>query len=104
MAKIYQGTINGMKGNWLSGIGYLLIDGKAIPCENATTVRALARCYDDVIGSTHSVNEKAIIGKEIVYQLDDLGMLNGFAPASDYDGPTIPTEGLETGEENNVEI
>lgn len=95
MSTTYQGTITGFRGSWGSGIGYLIIDGEPIMCENAPTVRALDGCFGDVIGRDHSVDDSAIKGQEIVYSVDDLGMLAGFTPVSEWTGPEIPEEGLE---------
>lgn len=93
-----KGTIEGFGGSWGSGIGYLVIDGKPIPCENAQTVRSLDACFGNVISAGHSVNNDAIKGKEVVYSVDSFGMLLGFTPVEDWTGPEIPAEGIEDGD------
>jgi hypothetical protein len=64
---IRKGTIEGFSGTWDSDLGYLVIDGTPIPCENAPTVQALDRMFGDVIGPGHTVNDEALRGKRIVY-------------------------------------
>ena len=89
-----KGTINGFSGSWGSGIGYLVIDERPVPCENGATVRALAGAFPGFISAGHCVDNQAIAGKEIVYSVDELGMLANFTPAEDWAGPEIPPEGL----------
>ncbi len=79
-----KGTITGFRGSWGSGIGYLIIDGVPVPCENAPTVRALEGAFGDVIGEGHTVDQSRLEeGLEVYYSVDDLGMLNGFTPVDD---------------------
>ena len=75
------GTIEGFLGSWGSGIAYLVVDGQAIPCENATTVRALDDLFGGVIAPGHVVNVKAVQGKAVAYKTDEYGLLDGIAPA-----------------------
>jgi hypothetical protein len=75
-----RGTITGWGSSWLSGLGWLLIDGRQVACNNTQTVRALDACFGNVITEDHQVNQEAIVGKEIYYGLDDLGLLVGFVP------------------------
>lgn len=96
----YKGKIEGFRGSWGSGIGYLIVDGQSIPCDNAPTVRALDACFGGVIGNAHNVQEgPSWIGKEIVYSIDPFGLLLGFTPADQWDGPEIPPEGLGDSDE-----
>ena len=81
-----RGTIQGFGGNHLSGIGFLIVDGKKIPCDNAPTVRALDAAFGGVIGPGHNVDNNTIRGKEIVYETDWLGLLEWFVPADEYVG------------------
>jgi hypothetical protein len=82
---IYRGKIGRFSGNWMSGIGYLIIGGKMVPCDNAPTVRALDACFGNVITNWHSVNNDAIHGKDIVYSMDEYGMiLEAFTPTKDW--------------------
>ncbi len=92
---LYQGTITGFIGSWGSSIANLLIDGLPVLCENAPIVRALEGAFGNVIGNNHCVNQDAIIGQEIIYSTDYMGMLEGFTPIEDYTGEEIPPEGLE---------
>ena len=73
-------------GSWGSGLAQLLVlDAQGRPdriyCENAPTVRALAGCFPDeeIIGEGHTVNNDALLGKAIVYDVDDLGLLQWIA-------------------------
>lgn len=85
----YKGTINGFHGSWLSGLGTLVIGGLPVHCENGATVRALDACFGDVIGPGHTVCQEAIAGKEIYYDIDFIGVLDGFTPA---DSPELDEE------------
>ena len=75
------GTIEDFLGSWVSGIAYLVIDGQAVPCENASTVQALDDLFGGVIAPGHVVNVKAIIGKRVAYKVDGSGLLSSLAPA-----------------------
>lgn len=82
---LQKGTIMGFSGSYGSGIGYLKIKKKNgmtvnIPVDNATTVRSLDSAYGNVITAGHTVNQKAIIGKEIEYSMTDYGTMEGFNP------------------------
>ncbi len=48
-----HGIIDAFVGNWGSGLGYLVIDGQPVPCDNAATVRALDACFGGVIAPGH---------------------------------------------------
>ncbi len=95
MPTTYKGTIQGFSGSWGSGLGYLVIDGRPVPCENAQTVRCLDAAFGNVIAPGHTVDNRAVHGREIVYSVDDFGMLLGFSPIEDWTGPDIPPEGIE---------
>jgi hypothetical protein len=85
--KVYRGIIEGFQGSWGSGIATIIISGKAIPCENAQTVRALHAAFGNTIGEGHTVNQRGFIGQDVIYVWDDMGlMLGGFAPSDDYTG------------------
>lgn len=95
MATTRVGTLERFVGSWSSGLGYLVIDGTPIPCENPATVRALDGCFGDVIQPGHTLLSESFEGREVVYSVDDLGLLLGFTPIEDWDGPEIPPEGSE---------
>lgn len=87
---IMKGTIERFVGSWGSGLGYLVIDGVSVPCENGPTVRALDACFGDVITFGHSVNQEAIKGKEIYWSYDEFGLiLGGFTPVEDADPEVV---------------
>ncbi len=92
----YKGTLKGFSGNWQSGLATLHFYGRpSIHCENAPTARALDACFGDVIAHGHTVDSSAIDGKEVIYSVDDMGILYGFTPVEDWTGPEIPDEGIE---------
>ena len=86
MALWRVGTIQDFRGSWSSGLAELVIDGQAIPCDNAATVRALDALFGDVIGPGQTVRLQAIRGKRVAYRLDDQGLvLEALAPAGRVD-------------------
>jgi hypothetical protein len=80
-----RGTIEGFRGSWMSGLGYLIINGHGVPCENGATVRALEACFGDVIAEGHTVDSKAVADKEVFYSTDFMGVLEGFTPVASED-------------------
>lgn len=91
-----RGKIDGFSGSWGSGLGYLIIDGQPVPCDNGPTVRGLEACFGNVIGKAHDVvSGPSWVGKEIVYSVDAFGLLEGFTPAEDWDGPDPDSEDNE---------
>jgi hypothetical protein len=94
MPTTYKGTLNAFHGSWMSGLATLVIDGQPVMCENGATVRALHNCFGDVIAAGHTVDSSAFAGKEIVYSVDDMGVLIGFTPTDEWTGPEIPEEGI----------
>jgi hypothetical protein len=78
-----RGTIDGFSGSWGSGLGFLIIDGHPVPCENAATVRALEACFGGVIAPGHLVDREAIVGQEIWYSVSPWGVLEAFSPVDD---------------------
>ena len=86
--RIYRGIIEGFRGSWGSGLGTLIVSGRAVPCENGQTVRALEACFGNAIGEGHSVNngeDSGFIGQDIIYSYDDMGLvLGGFTPTDDF--------------------
>jgi hypothetical protein len=80
-----RGTIEGFRGSWMSGLGYLIINGHGVPCDNGATVRALESAFGGVIAEGHTVNREAIEGKEVFYSTDFMGVLEGFTPVMEED-------------------
>lgn len=80
---VHRGIIEGFQGSWLSGLGGLVISGKLVYCENGTTVRALDAAFGEVIRG-HSVNVEAIKGKDVVYGVDFVGVLEWFLPTREW--------------------
>ena len=84
-AIVHRGIIEGFHGSWLSGLATLIISGRPVHCDNAPTVRALEGCFGDVIAEGHSVNQKGIVGKDIVYSMDEMGLiLEAFTPTKEW--------------------
>jgi hypothetical protein len=57
-------------------------DGKVstVLGDNGPTVRALNAAYGGVITAGHTFNPRAVVGRSIEYETDDLGLLLGFNP------------------------
>lgn len=90
------GRIEGFLGSWGSGVAFLVIDGQLIPCENTPTVRALDELFGDVIAPGHTVNLKAVVGRQVAYKVDGFGLLEGLAPtemADELNEPEVEPEG-----------
>jgi hypothetical protein len=75
-----RGVIGGFSGSLGSGLGFLVIDGHGVPCDNGATVRALESAFGDVIAEGHTVDSKALEGKEVFYSVASYGVLEGFTP------------------------
>ena len=80
---VKKGKIVDFIGSWGSGLATLVVeddDGKLhnIPCENAPTVRALESDYGNVIGEGHTALVSNIKGKEIFYEMGDMGLVLGW--------------------------
>ena len=78
-----HGVIDGFIGTWGSGLGYLVIDGCPVPCDNTATVRALEACFGRVVAPGHLVDQESIVGREIWYQVGLWGVLEAFSPVDD---------------------
>ena len=84
--EVNRGVIEAFQGSWGSGLGFLVISGVPVPCENGSTVRALEACFGNVIGDAHSVDNEngGHVGQEIFYSMDDFGMvLAAFTPVDE---------------------
>jgi len=86
--EIQKGKIINFIGSWGSGIAQLEIQKDSgliinINCENTSTVRALDGAFGNVIDNNHSVNNKAIKGKEIFFSVSEWGILEGFTPVEE---------------------
>lgn len=55
----------------------------SVPCENAPTVRALQAAFGDFITAGHTACGRGSVGQWIFYDVDDLGMLDGFTPCAE---------------------
>jgi hypothetical protein len=86
-----HGVIDGFMGSWGSGLGYLIIDGQPVPCDNAATVRALDACFGGVMAPGHLVSQESIVGREIWYSVGPCGVLESFGPVDD-DSPADEKE------------
>ena len=82
---IHRGVIEEFRGSRDSGVGYLIIDGVPVPCENPATIRALQAAFGGVVGEGHTVDNFSggHVGQAVFYSLDDLGLLEAFTPCSE---------------------
>lgn len=90
---IRKGKLKGFRGNWMSGLAYLVIEDsesgmtEEVMCENGSTVRALEGCFGNVIGDAHCVEPDERAGfydKEVYWNMDEMGLiLAGFTPVDD---------------------
>lgn len=78
-----RGVIEEFEGSYGSGIATLVVSGERLLVDNGQTVRALDAAFGGVIGPGHTVNTSAIIGKEIDYYTDGLGMMVSFSPVEE---------------------
>jgi hypothetical protein len=91
-----KGRILGFRGHHMSGIASLRVSEVIhtltreveieveVLCENAPTVRALEAAFGSVIGEGHTVRpDGGHVGKEVYYNVDAMGMLDGFSPVED---------------------
>jgi len=86
--EIRKGIIKNFSGSWLSGLGSILIEDsetgecEVVPCENASTVRALEGCFGDVVIDAHCVDSQGgHVDQEVYWSYDDIGLvLGGFTP------------------------
>lgn len=91
-----RGFIEDFRGNYYSGLGVIQISGEVINCENAQTVRSLEGCFGGIIGPQHTASiPDHVRSREVVYSVDDMGILLGFTPIEEWTGPEIPPEGIE---------
>jgi hypothetical protein len=82
-----EGVITGFVGTYGSGLGYLFVDGDPIPCENTTTVRALADAFSLRLSSNFMFDVSKIVGRPIRYDVDKFGTLMWFMPVEPEEAP-----------------
>jgi hypothetical protein len=63
----------------------LMDDGAAVPCENAPTCRALDQAFPGFIVGSRCADFRRVKGEEVVYGLDEYGLLSFIASSEDYD-------------------
>ena len=80
-----KGTIRRISGHPMSGLWQLLIDTEegieVVHIESGTGVRALASCFGASEGSGDL--EEKIIGQEIFFSTDCMGVMEGFTPVDE---------------------
>ena len=83
-----RGTITGLCGHPLMGLWHLVLTRDGVPdlvyIESGYGVRNLAMAF----GATEDGLRK-VIGQEIIYSVDDYGLLSGFTPVGQWEGPEI---------------
>ena len=82
---LLTGVISGLSGHPASGIWHLHFeDRSAVPIESGCGVRALAAAFGAREGSGDLLDK--IIGQEIVYAYDDMGLcMAGFTPMDEWE-------------------
>jgi hypothetical protein len=97
-----RSVITGISGHPMSGLWNLSFDnGDFVHIQSGSGVRALASAFGATEGSG-DLQEK-IIGQEIIYSVDFMGVMYGFTPAEEWDEndmPEIPEEGIEEKEDD----
>ena len=99
-----RGTIAGLSGNPMSGLWMLAMNtdfgGETVFIESGYGVRNLAACFGATEG-TGDLMEK-IVGQDLVYSVDEMGVLYAFTPADEWTGPEVPPEGLDDDAFNDI--
>ena len=92
----YRGEITGLSGHPMSGLWQLFTTAGMVHIGSGHGVRQLAHAF----GATEGAGDlmEKIVGQEIVYTVDFMGVLEGFTPIDEWDGPEIPEEGIEEDE------
>lgn len=75
---IHRGTIKEFKGGWVSGLASLVIedengDTTIVSGDSGPIGRALGAMFD-AIGEGHTITHEKIVGQEVYYILDDMGL------------------------------
>lgn len=77
MATIYRNTIKAFHGSWQSGVAVLEFEqGNSVHCENTSTARALDGMAD-CIAPGHSIDNGKLAGLDVVWFMDDMGLMLG---------------------------
>jgi hypothetical protein len=80
-----RGVISGIAGHPMSGLWSLVFeDGSLVHIGSGMGVRALASAFGATEGSGDL--EFKIIGQEIVYSTDFMGVMEGFTPIDEWEG------------------
>jgi len=83
-----RATIKGLRaswGSWGSGIATLVVEDHngelgVLHADDGPLIRALDACFGCIVPG-HGVDVSRVVGQEIEYELDDLGLcLTGFQP------------------------
>ena len=89
MEEIHRGKIMDFGGSWGSGLAVLTIkdsdtkEVRRLTVENAPTVRSLEAAFGEVIGPSHTLNVKAIKGKEIFWGPGEWLDMGWFVPVDE---------------------
>ena len=83
--KFQRGVISDIQGHPMSGLWSLAFeDGSLVHIGSGMGVRALASAFGATEGSGDL--EFKIIGQEIVYSTDFMGVMEGFTPIDEWEG------------------
>jgi hypothetical protein len=109
--KVRKGIIRGFSGTESSVLAFLFIDDEelgVVPvlCDNRATLKALKRCFNNVIGPGNEVDDKegGHIGQEVYYSYDDEGYsLKGFTPVGSASKSTYIAKLMERRYKNGLD-
>ena len=80
-----RATIETIKANWGSGIAEIVVTDDngghfTLFADNAPLMRALDAMFPGFISEGHTVDVSVVYGHSILYETDNIGMLEGIAP------------------------
>jgi hypothetical protein len=97
MMEFTRATIEGISGHPMSGLWMLMLSTGPVHIESGTGVRALAAAFGATEGSGDLLEK--ITGKDIVFSVDFLNVMEGFTPYESWEHGEI-----EMGETITVEV
>ena len=99
--RTHIGTIDTVMGHPMSGMWTLTFtDGPVVHVDSGYGVRQLAAAFGATEGAGDLIPKTK--GQKIVYSADIFDVLACFTPISDWHGPTIPPEGIDNDELNEL--
>lgn len=89
--KVKRSTIEYFASTWSSGLATLAFQsGELVHCDSGRTGRSLGNAFD-AFASGHCIDSDILNGKEIVWWMDDFGLvLGGFVPYWEWESNGLP--------------